>query len=97
MVAISTGWQPGSKIRGGNYVWIYDTVSSGLFYYAHLADIFVEVGQVLQSGDKIGLLGRSGKNASPAKSPTHLHLMYLKYQEDGNLIPEDLYGDLCKN
>lgn len=96
VVSISTGWQQDSEIRGGNYIWIYDTVSDGLFYYAHLAGVLVNTGQVVTAGEKIAELGRSGKNAFPSRSPTHLHLMYLKYQKDGNLIPEDLYTDLCK-
>jgi len=86
-------WVPKSKGLGGNYVWIYDTATRGIFYYAHLNDVFVKAGEVVIAGQMIGLLGRTGKNAYHYKSPTHLHLMYLKITDKGP-FPENIHADL---
>jgi len=80
IVSVNTGWKRNSKIRGGNYLYIYDDVSNYIFYYAHLNKIFCRAGQLVKAGDVIGTMGRSGKNAYPRRSPTHLHLMVLDAQ-----------------
>lgn len=95
VVGKNIGWTYPNKIRGGNYVWIFDYVSQGLFYYAHLKDISVSTGDIVKAGDTIGTIGRTGKNAYPKRSPTHLHIMYLKYPDDGSLISDNIYEDLC--
>jgi murein DD-endopeptidase MepM/ murein hydrolase activator NlpD len=65
------------EIRGGNYVWIYHPALRAFSYYAHLEKVFVRPGNKVQRGETIATLGRSGKNASLPRSPTHLHLMIL--------------------
>jgi len=77
VISINTGWKRKSGLRGGNYIYIYDDISNYIFYYAHLNNIFVKTGQLVKAGDIIATLGRSGKNAFPRRSPTHLHLMVL--------------------
>jgi peptidoglycan LD-endopeptidase LytH len=91
VLAIETGWQPGSEYRGGNWIWIYDPARHGLFYYAHNRAIFVTPGQWVSSGQQIAEVGRTGYNAFPKRSPTHLHLMYLQIQADGLPTPENPY------
>ena len=100
VVCVNSTWAPDSMdskrkqaIRGGIYVWIYDPVSDGLFYYAHLRASSCRVGQHMRAGDIVGHIGRSGKNAFPHRSPTHLHLMYLTFA-DGRPTPADIYLDL---
>ncbi|MBS1517309.1 MAG: M23 family metallopeptidase [Bacteroidetes bacterium] len=80
-------------IKGGNIVYIYDNYTNGLFYYAHLKDVLVNVGDYVEPGKVIGTVGRTGKNAYPSRSPTHLHIMYVR-SFDGDLVPENLYKDL---
>jgi len=82
-------------IKGGNIVYVYDNYTDGLFYYAHLKDVFVNVGDFVYPGMELGTLGRSGKNAFPSRSPTHLHIMYVKNLE-GDILPANIYNDLLK-
>ncbi len=73
VVSTNFNWEPSSTIRGGNYLWIYDPFRSRYYYYAHLDHIFVKVGQGVSRGDRLGTVGRTGLNAYPKRSPTHLH------------------------
>jgi len=82
-------------IKGGNIVYVYDNFTNGLFYYAHMNDVYVSVGDFVEPGKPLGTLGRTGKNAYPSRSPTHLHIMYVR-SFDGDLIPENIYNDLIK-
>lgn len=91
VLAIETAWTPGSEYRGGNWIWIYDPVLHGLFYYAHNSKVDVVPGQWVVAGQKISEMGRTGFNAYKARSPTHLHLMYLQIQPSGLPEPGDTY------
>ncbi|MDZ4710918.1 MAG: M23 family metallopeptidase [bacterium] len=82
-------------LRGGNIVYVYDNYTNGFFYYAHLKDVNVNVGELVKPGLVLGTMGRTGKNAYPSRSPTHLHIMYLR-SFDGDLRPENIYPDLVK-
>ena len=84
-----------SDIRGGNIVYVYDNFTNGLFYYAHLKEVSVNVGDFVQPGTSLGTMGRTGKNAYPSRSPTHLHIMYVR-SFDGDIRPENIYNDLSK-
>lgn len=93
VVALEKDWDFQSDLRGGKYIWIYDTYSDGLFYYAHNRKVIVNVGDIVKPGDKIAEVGRTGLNAYKKRSPTHLHFSYLKIN-DGKLNPVNLYDDL---
>jgi len=80
-------------IKGGNIVYVYDDFTEGFFYYAHLNRVFVNVGDFVAPGTILGTMGRTGQNAYPSRSPTHLHIMYVKSNE-GDLIPVNIYDDL---
>ena len=80
-------------IKGGNIVYVYDDFTEGFFYYAHLNRVFVNIGDLVEPGMVLGTMGRTGQNAYPSRSPTHLHIMYVKSYE-GDLLPVDLYNDL---
>jgi len=96
VVETRTNWTPEmDDIRGGNIVYIYDNYTNGLFYYAHLKDVYVKVGDFVKPGTVLGTMGRTGKNAYPSRSPTHLHIMYVR-SFDGDLRPEDIYNDLIR-
>lgn len=92
VIATENGWQTGSEYRGGNYIWIYDTTNGGLWYYAHQREIYVKIGQVVRAGQKIALVGRTGFNAAMPRSDTHLHMAYLRIDDEGNPFPVNTYG-----
>jgi len=75
VVSINLDWKPSSPLRGGNYIWIFEPIKSRYYYYAHLNEVFVKVGQIVSKGDRLGTVGRTGVNAYPKKSPTHLHFV----------------------
>lgn len=92
VIATENGWHAGSEYRGGNYIWIYDTATGGLWYYAHQREIYVKTGQTVRAGQKIALVGRTGFNAAMPRSDTHLHMTYLRIDEEGNPFPVNTYG-----
>ena len=91
VLAIETAWAPGQEYRGGNWIWVYDPVLDGLWYYAHNNAVVVRPGEWIQSGQKISEVGRTGYNAYATRSPTHLHIMYLQLQADGLPKPQNPY------
>lgn len=93
VIASEAEWEPGSNLRGGKYIYIYDPASEGIFYYAHNRNIFVKPGDIVKAGGVIAECGRTGLNAYKKRSPTHLHIMYL-HIEDGYPKPENIYNDL---
>jgi len=95
VVSINLNWEPSSPIRGGNYIWIYEPIGSRYFYYAHLNEIFVTVGQIISKCDRLGTAGRTGVNAYPKRSPTHLHFT-VHQSKDGYPEPINPYTELIK-
>ncbi|CAG5006303.1 hypothetical protein DYBT9275_03790 [Dyadobacter sp. CECT 9275] len=91
VLAVEKDWQYDSDRRGGNWIWIYDPCLDGLFYYAHNNVVEVQPGQWVNAGDKIAEMGRSGYNAYKKRSPTHLHLMFLKLTPEGLPEPQNTY------
>jgi peptidoglycan LD-endopeptidase LytH len=95
IVSVNSNWEPSSPIRGGNYIWIYEPIKSRYYYYAHLKEIFVKIGQIVSRGERIGTVGRTGKSAYPERSPTHLHFTVHRSTE-GCPMPVDPYRELVK-
>ena len=95
VVSVNRDWEPSSPVRGGNYVWIYHPIKGRYFYYAHLREIAVSVGQVVSRGDRLGTVGRTGLNAYSKRSPTHLHFS-VHPSIDGTPRPMDPYFDLVR-
>jgi len=85
------------EIRGGNYVWICHPALKALAYYAHLEKVFVQTGDRVQGGETIAALGRSGKSARLPRSPTHLHLMMLSFENMNPLDPFPLLQSSSSN
>jgi len=96
VVSINLNWQPSSPIRGGNYIWIYNPLSSRYDYYAHLNEIFIKVGQVVSKGKRLGTVGKTGVKAYSKKSPTHLHFT-VHQSKDGYPIPINPFLELIKS
>lgn len=95
VVSANLNWEPSSPIRGGNYIWIFEPIKSQYYYYAHLNEVFVKIGQVLSKGERLGTVGRTGVKAYPKKSPTHLHFT-VQQSKDGYLKPINPYLELIK-
>lgn len=95
VVAAEPEWDAKSPLRGGKYLWIYDHAGGALVYYAHNDRLLVRVGDVVAPGTPIATVGRAGYNAHKKRSPTHLHLTYLRVK-DGYPRPENIYKDLAR-
>jgi peptidoglycan LD-endopeptidase LytH len=94
VVAMNTSWNPAqTNLRGGNYIWIFEPRKQEYFYYAHLNDIFIGIGYRITKGQKLGTVGRSGKNANSRRSITHLHISCIQY-DNGRMYPRNLYQEL---
>jgi murein DD-endopeptidase MepM/ murein hydrolase activator NlpD len=95
VVSVNLNWEPSSPIRGGNYIWIFEPVKSRYYYYAHLNEIFIKVGQLVSKGGRLGTVGRTGVRAYPKRSPTHLHFT-VHQSIDGYPKPINPYSELIK-
>jgi murein DD-endopeptidase MepM/ murein hydrolase activator NlpD len=95
VVAVENMWRPGSELRGGKYIYVFDPATSSLLYYAHNGEIFVKPGDIVTAKQVLATVGRTGKNAFAARSPTHLHLMWLVF-EDGAPVARNIYRQLLK-
>ncbi len=95
ILSAESDWEAGSGIRGGRYIWALDPVQDRLFYFAHLNKVMTEAGAVCKAGSAIGTVGRTGKNALPSRSPTHLHFMVLEIKGE-DLVPYDYRAQLGK-
>lgn len=93
VVATDTTWDIGSLLRGGKYVKIFDVTNNGLFYYSHISVVSVKPGDVVNAGDKIGEVGRTGRKAILKPGKTHLHVSFL-ISENGYPVPEEFITEL---
>jgi murein DD-endopeptidase MepM/ murein hydrolase activator NlpD len=93
VVAVNREWEFPSGIRGGIYIWIFNPAENRFYYYAHLKKTLVAPGDLVKGGEIIALLGRTGKNAWPKRSPTHLHFMCLSF-DNGRMTPLNTYREL---
>lgn len=96
VIATDTTWEPGSILRAGKYIRIYDVINKKLLYYSHLSTVCKKPGDIINAGDKIGEVGRTGRQAILQGNITHLHIALL-YPEDGYPLPEPLIEDLNHN
>ena len=96
VVALEKDWDSASPLRGGQYIWIYEPCNNSLFYYSHNNEVFVSVGQIINAGDTIATVGRTGLNAFKQRSPTHLHFMVLALGEEFYPKPVNPYPNLLK-
>jgi len=95
VVSVNINWELSSPVRGGNYIWVYDPRKSRYYYYAHLKEVFVEIGQRVAGGDRLGTVGRTGANAYLRRSPTHLHFT-VHQSKEGYPKPVNPYTELAK-
>lgn len=95
VVSVNREWEPGSDVRGGKYVWVFDPAEDAFYVYAHLAEVLVSRGEPVSAGAVLGHVGRTGKNAWPRRSPTHLHFARLDF-DAGGMSPRDTYQGLLR-
>ncbi len=93
VVAVNTTWEYPSDIRSGRYIWIFTPALDQYCYYVHLGSVLVKPGDIVKAGQTIGIIGRTGKNAYPKRSPTHLHFSCLIFDK-GNMKPYNTYKNL---
>ncbi len=96
VVACEKNWKPGSELRGGNYIWIFNRSTKTLYYYAHNGEVKVNPGDQVQAAQVIATVGRTGLNASKKRSPTHLHFMALQVDKTFIPFPFNNYAQLLK-
>lgn len=96
VIGKKTDWSENDDLRGGNYLMIYNPVMSRYYYYAHNDSILVNIGDIVKAGTPVATVGRTGRNATKSKSPTHLHLMVLQLTQD-KTEPYNYYEDLKKS
>jgi hypothetical protein len=87
------GWKPGDTGKGGNYVVLYLPSRRKVAYYAHLESIAVKAGDRVKRGETLGVIGRTGWNAYPKRSPTHLHFALWDAK---SFAPDNPYGLLSQ-
>ena len=97
VIALEQKWDSASPLRGGKYIYIYKPCDNALFYYAHNNEVFVAVGQIINAGDTIATVGRTGLNAFKKRSPTHLHFMKLVLDNEFYPKPVNTYQELLKS
>jgi murein DD-endopeptidase MepM/ murein hydrolase activator NlpD len=75
-VVVSTQpfWKPEDSNPDGVYACILDQEDGRFFIYARLSKLKVSVGQLVQKGQVIGWVGRSGRDVVKTNMRTHLHL-----------------------
>jgi murein DD-endopeptidase MepM/ murein hydrolase activator NlpD len=71
-LAAASGWITAVRTTdiGGNVVWLWDPERRQSLYYAHLDKQLVGVGDRVQVGDTVGLVGNTGNART---TPPHLH------------------------
>lgn len=65
----------------GNHVYIYDASQKAMFIYAHMKTIAVRVGQVVRTGQLLGLSNNTGNSTGP-----HLHFGGYQTNDSGYKI-----------
>ena len=60
-----------------------------------ILEVKAREGDIVEAGQAIGTLGRTGKNAYPKRSPTHLHFSCLSF-DNGKMTPYNTYTDLLR-
>ena len=81
----------------GNGVIIFNPLDTLYYFMIHMNHVFAETGEIVEKGEIIGTVGRTG-NASSPYSPTHLHTAVkdegFSCGINGPLVPINPYREL---
>lgn len=87
-------WDTASQVRGGVCFILYDPLNDRIYYYAHNSHNYVRTGDIVKKGQLVAVMGRSGLNAYKKRSPTHLHIMCMKIEKNGDMSFVNIWNDL---
>lgn len=79
-------WKEGDPNPYGNYVLVLSQQDKMLFYYGHLGKLRVSEGQLVDKGEILGWVGRTGKNVDARRLGTHLRFEVHTY-DNGLFYP----------
>ncbi len=79
--------------KSGNVVVIFNPNDNYLYAYFHLSETLVKAGEIISSGENIGIGGRTGINAKRFKIDEHLHFEIHKISGNSikSLLADELY------
>jgi murein DD-endopeptidase MepM/ murein hydrolase activator NlpD len=77
-------WKEGDLNPYGNYVLVLNQQDKMFYYYGHLGKLRVSMGQLVDKGEVLGTLGRSGKDIAARRLGTHLRFEVHTF--DGGLF-----------
>lgn len=70
-----------ASLKGGNSIIIYNPNDKAFYRYCHLENVFINQGEQITAGTKIGTVGHSGLNASKPGHGGHLHFEINQYDQ----------------
>lgn len=75
----------------GRYVVVEHTVPEGLIYslYAHLSQVTCTPGQVVGTGNKLGIMGHTGSGINRARSHVHLEVGIMIHSQYEQFSPKE--------
>lgn len=94
ILSVYNHWKENDRMLSGNYINLFDPFDTAIYFYCHLDSVFVKPGDIVNAGDKLGYIGRTGRRAFKGK--THLHIAYFKIR-NGYPVPVDIIECLYKS
>lgn len=70
-----------ASLKGGNSIIIYSPADKAFYRYCHTENVFINQGEQITAGTKIGTVGHSGLNASKPGHGGHLHFEINQYDQ----------------
>jgi murein DD-endopeptidase MepM/ murein hydrolase activator NlpD len=86
VVAADKFWKEEAPCPWGNYVMVLDQQTHHFFIYGHLARLRVGPGQLVDKGEVLGWLGRTGRDVAAKRLGTHLRFQVHSW-DDGLFYP----------
>ncbi len=83
-----------ASLKGGNSVIIYNMADKAFYRYCHLENVFINQGEKIIAGTKIGTVGHSGLNASKPGHGEHLHFEINQYERESKKVRPLLEDEL---
>jgi murein DD-endopeptidase MepM/ murein hydrolase activator NlpD len=86
VVLADRDWVPATPFsttsqKGGNSVIVFDPDAERFLRYAHLDQVFVQPGDTVHAGDRVGTVGHTGLNASLPRHGRHVHFEVNQFEQ----------------